>query len=178
MALSRQDTVDLLLYQIGALQAIARAEDAEVSYIKAHGALYNEAEVNPDVASAIVEAARQSSERHSLSLVGSPSSALAAAASARGVRFVREVFADRAYTADGRLMARDRPGAVITDPALVAARVVEMVSRGELPTESGPVLPVSFETICVHGDTPRAVDLVRAVRAALERGGVRVAPFV
>lgn len=177
MALGWPETVDLLVYQIGALQAIARAEGLRVNYVKAHGALYNQAETDPDVASAVVEAVRQAADGSPLALVASPLSAMAQPAAAAGLRFVGEVFADRAYAGDGRLLPRNRPGALITDPDLVARRVVEMVRRRGVPTESGESVAVSFETICLHGDTPGAPILAKAVRAALEEAGVRVAPF-
>ncbi len=186
MSLSRAEIVDSLVYQIGALGAIARAEGARVGYVKVHGALYNQAERDREVAEAVVEAVRQvgggpggraGEGEKGLVLVAPPGSALAEAARAAGVTVVLEVFADRAYDEAGRLVPRGRPGAVITDPKVVGARVVGMVCRGEVPTAGGRVVPVEAGTVCLHGDTPGAPALARAVRAALEAAGVRVKAF-
>lgn len=175
MALSRQEIVDAVVYQVGALQAIARAEGVPVLYVKPHGALYNQAERDPQAAEAVAEAVQQAGSR--LALVGPPGSALAAAAAARGLAFVPEVFADRAYDDEGRLVPRDRPGSVITDVGAVARRAVEMVQRAEVRSVGGRVLPLTVGTICLHGDTPGAPELARAVRTSLESAGVRVRAF-
>jgi len=175
MALSRDEIIDALVYQIGALQCMARAEGTRVAYVKAHGALYNQAERDPAVAAAVIEAVRQAGA--GLPVVAAPGSALAGAAKAAGIRFVPEVFADRAYDDDGHLVPRSRPGSVITDPEAVAARVVGMVCRGEVRTGGGSVLAIKAGTVCLHGDTPGAPALARAAREALEQAGVRVVAF-
>jgi len=178
MSLSLSEIIDSLVYQIGALQAIARAEGARVTHVKPHGALYNIAERDSKVAAAVVEAVRQVSGPHERpALVASPMSAMAGAAAVAGVRLVSEVFADRAYDSDGKLVSRDRPGAVLTDPWVIANRVTSMVYRGEVDTISGGRLQVKVETVCLHGDTPGASALAAAIRRALEEAGVTVAPF-
>ncbi len=181
MALTADEIVEILLYQIGALQAIARAEGVAVAYVKPHGALYNQAERDSGVAAAVVEAVRLAGAvppGPGLPLVGAWGSAMAEAARRAGVRFVPEVFADRAYDEAGRLVARPEPGAVITDAETVARRAVDMVLRGGVTTLDGQWLPLAAETICLHGDTPGAPALARRLRQALEEAGVRVRSFV
>jgi len=166
-----QITADVL-YQTGALAGLARAAGTEVRYVKPHGALYNRAARDPAVAAAVAAAARL----HGLPvllLAGSPG--LAAVRDA-GVTGVGECFADRAYTPGGRLVSRREPGAVLTDPAEVAARAVRMAAGSVLATD-GTELPLDAVSTCVHGDTPQAAALARAVREALAAAGVTVAPF-
>lgn len=176
MTLTRDEIIDLLLYQIGALRGLAEAEGLRVAYVKAHGALYNRAERDAETAAAIVEATRLAGP--GLSLVASASSAMARAAAEAGLPFVAEVFADRAYEEDGRLTPRGQPGAVVAEPGEVAKRAVEMAVRGEILSTAGTPVRVQAGTICLHGDTPGAPALARAVRTALELAGVRVAAFV
>ncbi|MCL6581271.1 MAG: LamB/YcsF family protein [Firmicutes bacterium] len=178
MTLTHEEIVAALLYQVGALQAIAAAEGGEVAYVKPHGALYNQAEVDQAVAAAVAEGVRLAGRGRPLPLVGPSGSALEQAAAAAGLTFVPEVFADRAYDTRGRLVPRSRPGAVIREPEEVASRVLDMVLRGEVATVEGTRLSVRAATICFHGDTPEAPTLVRTVRKALEAAGVEVAPFV
>ncbi len=169
------ELIDILLYQIGALQAVARAEGTAVRYVKVHGALYNQAAQEPEAAWAVAEALRQTGG--DLPLVGPPASAFADAAARAGLRFVAEGFADRTYEDDGRLTPRSRPGAVLTDPEAVAARVVSLVRDRAVLSRDGSRVPLAVETVCLHGDTPGALRLARAVRQALEEAGVRVASF-
>lgn len=162
-----------LLYQVGALQSIARQAGGSVDYIKLHGALYNRAAVDPSVADVVAETARALD----LPLLGLPSSALDIACRAAGVRFVREAFADRAYLADGTLAARSLAGAVLTDPEVVASRVVTLVTTGDVRALDGSTITLDADSVCVHGDTPGAVAIALAVRAALDEAGVQLAPF-
>jgi UPF0271 protein len=164
-----------VLYQIAALDGIARAEGGRVSYVKPHGALYNRAVTDPEQAAAIASAAVCYDA--ALRLLTLPGSALATAATDVRLPTVTEAFADRAYRDDGTLVPRGEPGAVLTDPAAVAARAVDMVVRGTVQTVSGAALEVTPRSICVHGDTPGAVTLAAAVRAALEKAGVTLASF-
>jgi UPF0271 protein len=113
-----------------------------------------------------------------LAVLSLPGSALLAAAARAGLRGVPEAFLDRAYTADGALVPRGRPGAVLHDPAEVAARAVRMAADATVVAVDGTVVPVAAESLCVHGDTPTAVDLARRVRDALAQAGVPLAPFV
>jgi 5-oxoprolinase (ATP-hydrolysing) subunit A len=164
-----------ILYQIAAVDGVARAEGGRVRYVKPHGALYNRAVWDPAQAAAIAAAVR--SYDRGLPVLTLPGSALAAAADAAGLGVVGEAFADRAYNADGTLVRRGLPGAVVTDPGEVAARVTSLVTTGTLRSADGAALRLSARSLCVHGDTPGAVGLARAVRAAIEAAGVRLASF-
>lgn len=178
MRLEPEQLTDLIVYQVGALQAIARAEGGLVRYVKPHGALYNQAETDRATAGALVKAVvRASAGSDPLCLMASPVSAMAEAAHDGGVRLVPELFADRAYRADGTLAPRGTPGAVISDPEAVRTRAVVMVREGRLETVDGRWLRLTGETICLHGDTPGAPGLALEVRQALVAAGIKVAPF-
>jgi 5-oxoprolinase (ATP-hydrolysing) subunit A len=164
-----------VLYQLGALEAFARAAGGRVRYVKPHGALYNRIVRDPVQAAAVVEAIRRYDP--ALPLLTLPGSAAMAAAAEAGVAAVGEGFADRAYTADGRLVSRREPGAVLGDPERVAARALRMATEGRVETAGGGDVAVEVRSLCVHGDTPGAVALARAVRAALEEAGVALEAF-
>jgi 5-oxoprolinase (ATP-hydrolysing) subunit A len=164
-----------VLYQLAALDGIARAEGGRVRYVKPHGALYNRAVRDPEQAAAIVAAIR--SYDAALPVLTLPGSALAAAADSAGLPVVAETFADRAYNDDATLVGRGQPGAVLTDPEVVAARVTSLATRGFLRSASGRELRIGARSVCVHGDTEGAVQLASKVRAALEDAGVRLVPF-
>jgi 5-oxoprolinase (ATP-hydrolysing) subunit A len=164
-----------VLYQLAALDGIARAEGGRVGYVKPHGALYNRAARDPEQAAAIAAAIVSFDSR--LPLLTLPGSATATAATEVRLPVVTEAFADRGYRDDGTLVPRSEPGAVLTDPELVAARAAGMVVDGSVPTVSGARLELSPRSICVHGDTPGAATLAMAVRLALEQAGVTLAPF-
>jgi UPF0271 protein len=164
-----------VLYQLAALDGIARAEGGRVSYVKPHGALYNRAAADPVQAAAVVAAIV--SYDPALPLLTMPGSATEAAAIEVRLPVVTEAFADRGYCDDGTLVPRGQPGAVLTDPDQVAARAAAMITTGSVPTASGTELQLSARSLCVHGDTPGAVRLAAAVRAALERAGLTLAPF-
>ena len=164
-----------VLYQLGALEAFARAAGSRVRYVKPHGALYNRIARDPVQAAAVVEAIRRYDP--SLPLLTLPGSAAMEAAQEAGVTAVGEGFADRAYTADGRLVSRREPGAVLHDPGQVAARAVVMATDRRVESVDGTQVEVDIRSLCVHGDTPGAVDLARKVRAALEEAGVTLEPF-
>ncbi|MFG2720026.1 LamB/YcsF family protein [Streptomyces sp. NPDC048416] len=162
-------------YQIGALEVFARAAGSRVTYVKPHGALYNRAVHDEEQAAAVVEGVLLAGG--ALPVLGLPGSRLLAAAEEAGLPVVTEAFADRAYTARGTLVSRGQDGAVVSDPDAVVARAVAMAVDGTVVAESGEHVPVGAGSLCVHGDTPGAVDLARRVRAALEAAGVRVAAF-
>ncbi|SOD72674.1 UPF0271 protein [Jatrophihabitans sp. GAS493] len=164
-----------IVYQAGALQAFASAAGTRVRYLKPHGALYNTAAVDPAQAAAIVDAAVQLGGQ--LPLLGLPDSELARAALLRGVRFVAEAFADRAYLPSGQLVPRGEPGAVIDDEAEVVARGVRIATEQRVTAVDGTQIEVNAASLCLHGDTPGAVSLARALRAGLEAAGVEVASF-
>jgi UPF0271 protein len=164
-----------VLYQLAALDGIARTEGSRVRYVKPHGALYNRAIWDPRQAAAIVAAVRGYDA--SLPLLTLPGSALAQAAAAAGMAAVAEAFADRAYNDDATLVSRSQPGAVLTDPEAVCARITRLVTRGSLRSVTGAELRIGARSVCIHGDTQGAVELAGRVRAALEDAGVQLAPF-
>jgi 5-oxoprolinase (ATP-hydrolysing) subunit A len=169
------ELVDDVLYQIGALDAFARAAGTQVTYVKPHGALYNAIVTHEAQAGAVVDAVRRYST--DLAVLGLPGSAFLSIADRSGLRAVAEAFADRAYAPDGTLVPRRRPGAVLGDPAEIATRCVRLARAGEVTAADGSVLHVRPESICVHGDSPGAVAIARAVREALTAAGVQLTPF-
>jgi UPF0271 protein len=169
------ELADDVLFQLGALDAFARAAGTRVAYVKPHGALYHRTVDDDAQATAVVAAV--ASYDSSLAVLGLPGSRLLAAAEASGLRTVREGFADRAYAAGGRLVGRDGPGALLDDEEAVARRAVRMVVDRVVETSDGGTVEVDVSSLCVHGDTPGAVRLLRAVRSALEDAGVGLAPF-
>jgi UPF0271 protein len=166
---------DDVLYQMGALEAFCRAAGSRVRYVKPHGALYNTAAVDAGQAGAVVAAVTDYDRE--LPVLCQPGSVLAELAAADGLTVVAEGFADRAYRADGRLVSRSRPGAVLHDPDAVVERAVRMAVAGEVVAEDGSVVPNPVASICVHGDTPGAVELARRVRDGLVAAGLDVRPF-
>ncbi|MDP7738403.1 LamB/YcsF family protein [Mycobacterium paragordonae] len=172
------DAEDLLadvVFQIGALQAIAQAAGSSVAYVKPHGALYNSIVSHRDQAAAV--AAAVATVDASLPVLGMAGSAFFDEADRRGLRTVAEVFADRAYQSDGRLVPRREPGAVLDDPAAIARRVVNMVNTCEVSATDGTVLRVAAESVCVHGDSPGAVQIATAVREQLRTAGIEIGAF-
>ena len=165
---------DDVLYQLGALDGICRAAGTRVRFLRPHGALYHRCTRDVAAAEAAVAAAR--SFDAALGVVAPPGSALLAAAAAAGLATVREGFADRRYLADGTLAPRGTDGAVLTDPAEVAAQAVAIATGEPVRAAAGAPVEVTADTICLHGDTPGAAALARAVRAALEAHGVPIAP--
>ncbi|MGO4342861.1 LamB/YcsF family protein [Pedococcus sp. 2YAF34] len=165
-----------IVYQVGALDALARAAGTSVGYVKPHGALYNAVVSHERQAAAVVEAVCLVDP--TMPLVGLPGAASLRLARAAGLPTVTEAFADRAYQPDGTLVPRSRPGAVLDDPDVVAARVVELVVEGSLTAADGSRVEVQADSVCVHGDSPGAVAMATAVRRALESAGVDVRAFV
>ncbi|HEY6547909.1 MAG TPA: 5-oxoprolinase subunit PxpA [Vicinamibacteria bacterium] len=162
-----------VVYQVGAVLAFARSHGARLVHVKAHGALYNQAAVDASLARAIARGVARVSRE--LVFVGAASSAaMRQAAEAEGLHFAAEAFVDRAYAKDGTLVPRGRPGAVITDTAIAAARAVQIARDGHVAAEDGTELALEADTLCLHGDTPGAVAHARAVRAALEAAGIAV----
>lgn len=155
---------DAVLYQLGALDAFAQVAGTGVRYVKPHGALYHACTSHPDQAAAVVAAAHEYDP--SMAILGAPGSPLLAFADELGLEAVPEAYADRAYRPDGTLVPRSEPGAVLDDPAAAAAQAVKILAEGWA------------RSICVHGDTPGAVAIASAVRAALEDAGAGIHPFV
>ncbi|MDQ7910299.1 5-oxoprolinase subunit PxpA [Phytohabitans sp. ZYX-F-186] len=167
---------DDVLYQIGALDAFCRVAGTRVRYVKPHGALYNTAAIDEAQAAAVVAAVVDYDR--GLPVLCPPGSVLGQLATGAGLRAVAEGFADRGYLESGALVPRSAPGALVSSPDEVAARAVSMAVDSAVRTVDGTGLHLPVESICVHGDTPGAVALARGVRAALERVGVRLSPFV
>jgi UPF0271 protein len=164
-----------VLYQLAALDGIARTCGGAVGYLKPHGALYHAVVGHEGQAQAVVAAAADYGA--GLPVLGPAGSALLAAATTAGLTTVAEAFADRGYQADGSLVPRSEPGALVTDPAAVARRVVRMVTDGRVAATDGTDVALDVRSVCLHGDSPGAVAMAGAVRTALTEAGVAVAPF-
>ena len=165
----------LVAYQIGAAQALATQAGHTLTHVKPHGALSNIAMAEAGVASAIARAVR--AVDRDLAFLAIAGTELERAGTAAGLTTVREIYADRGYGDDGHLVARSEPGAVLHDADEAATRAAAMVEAGAVFALSGKRVPVAIDSICVHGDTPGAVAMARAVRAALERAGIVVRAF-
>ena len=175
LGLSASEIETAVAYQLGAAEALARRAGHRVVYVKAHGALANLAERDAPTADAIARAV--AAVDSSLVLLAIACSEQVGAAERNGLAAAHEIFADRAYAEDGHLAPRSEAGAVIDDPGAVADRVREMLEAGAIITRGGVRLPTPIDSVCVHGDTPHAVEAARALRAALERAGWELRPF-
>ena len=172
LAATPAETHALVLYQIGALAAFARAAGARLAHVKPHGALYNQAARDRALADAVAQAVRDFDPR--LILFGLAGSALIEAGRALGLTVAREAFADRRYQADGSLTPRDQPGAVIDDVDAAVAQALRIATRGEAIAIDGARIAIAADTLCVHGDRPDAAEFARRLRQALEAAGVQV----
>ncbi|EEN84646.1 LamB/YcsF family protein [Rhodococcus erythropolis SK121] len=172
---SPKDLTADVIYQIGALDGLARVAGSRVTYVKPHGALYNAIVHHRRQARAVVAAVVAYDS--SLPVLGLPGSVFLEEAREAGLDVVAEAFADRAYTAEGTLVPRTESGAVLHDPTRVAERVRRMVVDGELDAVDGSTLKVAAASVCVHGDSPAAVDMAVAIRALLESSDVEITPF-
>jgi UPF0271 protein len=166
---------DDLLYQLAALDGFARVAGSRVRYVKPHGALYSTAGSDEAQAGAVLDAVREYDA--TLPVLGLPGSVLLRLAEQRGMRAVAEGFVDRGYQPSGALVPRGRHGAMVTDVDFVVRRALRMARDGTVLAVDGSEITCRVRSLCVHGDTPGAVDLARAVRAALEAEGIAVAPF-
>lgn len=172
---AHDDLVADVVYQIGALQAIAAASGSAVCYVKPHGALYNTIVTDRDQGAAVAEAVRLVDP--ALPVLGMAGSAFFDEAARLGLRTVAEAFADRAYRPGGQLVSRREPGAVLRDPAEIAERVATMVTSGRVTAVDGTQIDVTVESVCVHGDSPGAVQIATAVRDRLAAAGADVRAF-
>ncbi|AMY20592.1 MULTISPECIES: LamB/YcsF family protein [Nocardiaceae] len=170
-----EDLTADVIYQIGALDGLARAAGGRVSYVKPHGALYNTIVRHEAQAQAVVDAV--TAYDASLPVLGLPGSEFLRRAETAGLRAVPEAFADRAYTPEGTLVSRREPGAVLHDVDEVARRVLQLVTDRTVTAVDGSEVVVDAASVCLHGDTPAAVDMALAVRELLQRHGIEPAPF-
>jgi len=164
-----------VIYQIGALQALARAAGSTLGYVKPHGALYNTIVTDRRQARAVAEAVH--AVEPALPVLGLAGSVFFDEAGRLGLRTVAEAFADRAYQPDGRLVSRSEAGAVLRDPTEIARRVLAMVETGTVIAVDGSTIGVEVQSVCVHGDSPGAVGIATAVRDHLLAAGVELAAF-
>ena len=172
LELPDQEVFDAVAYQLGIFQAIASALDVQPNHVKPHGALYNMAVRDERLADAIARAIASVDPK--LILFAPDNSELARAGEAHGLQIAREIFADRNYLNDGWLVSRTRPDALLRDPKEGAQRVLRMLREGKVRSVEGRDVDVRGETICVHGDTPGAVEFARELRTQLEHDGVRI----
>lgn len=175
IAASAEEIKADVMYQIGALWALCKSEGVTLQHVKVHGALYNAAEKDITVGIAIAEAIKAVDE--SLYMVCLGKSIMVKAAQKVGIHYVEEAFADRAYTSEGTLVARKQAGAVIHDVNEVAARVLSMVKDKVVTGIDGSVVPINAQTICVHGDTPGAITMIKTIREILEQQGIQAKAF-
>jgi Uncharacterized proteins, homologs of lactam utilization protein B len=175
MACSPNEVYCDTLYQIGAMQAFCAAEGITLQHVKPHGAVYNQAAKDRALADAIVAAVKDAGK--DIILMGLANSEFGKAAEAAGVKFAAEAFADRAYMKDGSLMPRSQAGSVLHDVAVIAERVVRMVTKGTVIAGDGTEVEFRPDSICLHGDTAEAVEMAAAVRKALEEAGVAITPL-
>lgn len=173
MSISPAELKDYVTYQIGALAAFVRAAGGRLQHVKAHGAMYNQAAADAGLARAFAEAVAAYDD--SLIVVGLANSHLLSEAKKLGLAVASEVFADRGYLPTGALVPRSQPGAVLHDPEVVAARVLQMVKEGRVEANDGSLVELKADTICVHGDTPESLAHLRALRRTLEEAGVEIA---
>ncbi|MNI56575.1 LamB/YcsF family protein [compost metagenome] len=176
MDIDPMELADDVVYQIGALQALAATTGASVQYVKPHGGLYNAIVKHTAQARAVVDAVK--SVDPNLPILGLPGSEVLRLAEEAGLRAVSEAFADRAYNPDGTLVSRSQPGAVLHDPAEVAEHVLRMANEQSVKTVDGSILKIRAESICVHGDSPGAVAMATAVKSALADADVSIGSFL
>lgn len=172
MAVSPKDVYDLVLYQIGALAAFCKAHEVKLSHVKPHGALYNMAAVDANLAEAIAKAVRIFDP--TLSLYGLAGSKLIEAGEKYGLHTVSEVFADRTYQPNGTLTPRTQEGAVIHDSNVAIKQVLQMVKEQTVQTTTGEIIPIKADSICVHGDNDHALQFVKELRQALTNEGITI----
>src|SRR5262245_5459218 len=173
MKISPQDMYDLVVYQAGAVEAFARAAGARLHHVKCHGALYNMAANDAELAEAMARAVKDLGG--GVMLYALSNSKMMEIARQQGIRVLGEVFADRGYADDGTLAPRGTPGAMIEDAAVAAQRAVSMIEQGLVTALSGKPVPVSPDTLCLHGDQPGAVAFAKAIRKAFSEHGIAVA---
>ncbi len=167
-----------VLYQLGALQGLARAQGLALAHVKPHGALYNTAVKDPGTAKAVIDAVAAFDDSLVLVVLAGPAgSALRKQAKAAGLRVAAEFFADRTYQADGTLTPRNHPRALIHDPKAAVDQCLQLVTAGTVASLDGTQVEIEAQTICLHGDSPAALETAHLLRSALEQAGVLVSPL-
>jgi UPF0271 protein len=166
------EIVDFVLYQIGALQIMAETSGLELRHVKLHGALYHVAANDSHLVDSFLDA--MVSLHRPIIIVGPPNSLMQREAEDRGLDYAAEGFADRTYTDDGTLMSRNHKDSLITDPLKAAKQALKIVREGKVTTISGMTIPLKVSTLCIHGDTPNAVEIARKVRDLLEESEIQV----
>ena len=178
MDCTMEELRNYVIYQVGAMQAFCSAHGTRLQHVKPHGALYLTAVENEDVARAVAEAiVRVNPELLYVALAGAKGELMTRIGQEVGLKVVYEAFPDRAYSPEGTLVSRRLPGAVIKSPQDVTERALRMVKDEVVIATDGTTIPLKAQTLCVHGDNPKAVDLVRSIRGALEADGVTVTPM-
>ena len=175
MSLSREEAKTYTMYQIGALNAFCQASGVPLSHVKPHGAFYNMAAKDYDLACSICEGIALIDPM--IMLLGLSNSQMEKAANTVGLTFKQEVFADRAYEEDGSLVARNKPGAMVEDEELAIKRVITMIKTGKVTAINGKEIPLQADSVCVHGDGAKALDFVKMIRKELEAEGIEVNPL-
>jgi len=175
MSLSREEAKTYTMYQIGALNAFCQASGVPLSHVKPHGAFYNMAAKDYDLACSICEGIALIDPM--IMLLGLSNSQMEKAANAVGLTFKQEVFADRAYEEDGSLVARNKPGAMVEDEELAIKRVITMIKTGKVTAITGKEIPLQADSVCVHGDGAKALDFVKMIRRELASEGIEVKPL-
>jgi 5-oxoprolinase (ATP-hydrolysing) subunit A len=178
MNCTMEDIKNYLIYQIGALEAFCKVHGTRLCHVKPHGALYLTAVEDKEVARAVAEAIMSvNPELFYVALAGAKGEVMRRIGQEVGLKVVYEAFPDRAYTPEGNLVSRKQSGAVIKDPEVVSKRALKMAKEGKVIAVDGTTIPLEVQTLCVHGDTPTAVDLVKNIRAILEADGVELKPM-
>jgi 5-oxoprolinase (ATP-hydrolysing) subunit A len=177
MDIPARELIESIRRQVDSLIGIASRLGARVTHVKAHGALYNQGERDEAIARNIIFGVQAATGGHELVIVAPPGSAILKEASGMGMKVAREGFVDRAYEPDGTLQSRSVAGSILTDPAEAVRQALSFVNDGGVTAVDGSFLNLSVDTLCVHGDTPGATDIARAVRDAFAKAKVKVAPF-
>jgi UPF0271 protein len=175
MKITTEEAKCYVKYQIGALSAFARSRGVKLQHVKVHGALYNMAANDAALSEAIAQAIYETDK--DLILVGLANSEMIKAGKKANLKVANEVFADRAYNADGTLVSRKKEGAMIHDEEEAILRVLRMVKEGKVSSITGEDIDIQADTICVHGDNPRAVEFVEKIKSALQEEGIEVVPM-
>jgi len=175
MDLELEEIRNIIIYQVGALEAFARSKNSNLQHVKPHGALYNMAATDYELAMKIAWAIKEINP--DLIFVAMSQSAMYKAGKELNLRVAGEAFADRAYNQDGTLVSRKRSGAVLEDPGEIQTRVIRMIKEGKVEAITGEVIEIQPDTICVHGDNPEAIAIVKKLVSAVKAAGIGIKPL-